>query len=341
MLAAGAALPLDSAPAFRVPPEDHPHEATLMMWPTAAQVYGDAAFLRHTQNTIIRIANTLAAFEDVILLAASDWHVRLRARLSGRVTLWDIPTEDLWARDAGPLITSDGSRRAVSHIAFNGWGRRQVHSLDGKVAVLVAERLGFALRPTGLTGEAGGVEQDGAGLLLAHESSWVNANRNPGLTRDQVGARLLQAYGASRIIWSRGVYGMDITDYHIDSLARFTRPGHLLINQPRQPDMADPFHRAASDTEAACRRAGLAVEVIFEPDRRRVASEDFVASYMNYYTCNGAVIAAAFGDADTDKAAADALARHFPGRQVVTLNVDALGELGGGIHCATQQVPLA
>lgn len=312
-----------------------------MMWPASRRVYDDPGFLRHTQATIIRIANTIADFEDVILLAAADWHDRLRPRLSGRVVLWDIPTEDLWARDAGPIITSDGQRRAVSHIAFNGWGNRQVHRHDGKVAERVAERLGLALLPTGLIGEAGGVEQDGAGLLLAHESSWVNPNRNPGLSRTEVGSRLMQAYGADRILWSRGVYGQDITDYHIDSLARFTKPGHVLINQPRVPDMRDPFHRAAAETEAACRQAGLAVDRIHEPDRRRVKSPDFVASYMNYYVCNGAVIAASFGDAATDKAAMQALARHYPGRQVVALNVDTLGELGGGIHCATQQIPAA
>ena len=34
-----------------------------------------------------------------------------------------------------------------------------------------------------------------------------------------------------------------------------------------------------------------------------------------------------------------ALARHYPGREIVTLNVDPLGEMGGGIHCATQQMP--
>ena len=26
-------------------------------------------------------------------------------------------------------------------------------------------------------------------------------------------------------------------------------------------------------------------------------------------------------------------------REIITLNVDPLGELGGGIHCATQQMP--
>jgi agmatine deiminase len=84
---------------------------------------------------------------------------------------------------------------------------------------------------------------------------------------------------------------------------------------------------------------GLDVEVIFEPTKRRVRSIDFVASYANYYVCNGGVIAAEFGDPETDRAAVDALARHYPGREIVTLNVDPLGEMGGGIHCATQQMP--
>lgn len=330
-----------AAPKFRVLPEEHRHEATFMMWPVSRRVHPDREFLDHLQDTIARIANAIVEFEDVILLADAKHHGRIRKMVSGDVTLWDIPTEDLWARDAGPIVVSDGRQRAVSHIKFNGWGGKQVHRQDGKVAAEVASRLGFQLRPTGLKGEAGGVEQDGHGLLLAHESSWVNKNRNPGLDRDEVGALLLSAYGAERIVWSKGVYGQDITDYHIDSLARFTAPGRVLINLPSQADRSDPFHNAALATTRACEVADLRVETIFEPDFRRVKSFDFVASYMNYYVCNGAVIAAEFGDRTADRAAVKALKRHYPGREIVTLNVDALGEVGGGIHCATQQLPQA
>ena len=72
---------------------------------------------------------------------------------------------------------------------------------------------------------------------------------------------------------------------------------------------------------------------------KQVRDPEFVASYANYYACNGAIIAAQFGDAQTDKIAKEALRRHYPDREVLMLNVDALGELGGGIHCATQQLP--
>jgi agmatine deiminase len=244
--------------------------------------------------------------------------------------------------DARPLFVVDGQGGiAVRHIRFNGWGQKQRHARDGRIAEQVAERLGLPLLPSGLTGEAGGVEQDGHGLLMAHESSWVIDNRNPGLSRATIEARLLDAYGAERMIWSPGVRGEDITDYHIDSLARFTGPGRVLINLPDDPDPQDAFHTAALDTHDALIAAGLSVEVIPEPVERRVKSVDFVASYANYYACNGAVIAAQFGDEEADSLAVDALTRHYPGRAVVTLDVDPLGELGGGIHCATQQMPTA
>jgi len=329
---------------FSVPPEEARHERTFMQWPVNRQVHPDPVFLDMLQQTIADVANAISEFEPVTLLAASDDHADVRARVADRVELWDIATEDLWCRDSGPIFvtndkTTSGTGLAVSQIQFNGWGGKQVHERDGKIARQVADRLGLPLLSTGLVGEAGGVEQDGHGILMAHESSWVNDNRNPGLTRAEIETGLLRAYGADRMIWAPGVWGEDITDYHIDSLARFTGPGRVIINLPDEFDDRDPFHVAAVQTHDILRAAGLDIEVIPEPNQRRVDSIDFVASYANYYVCNGAVIAAQFGDAETDEIAVDALARHYPEREIITLNVDPLGEVGGGIHCATQQMP--
>lgn len=325
---------------YYVPAEEARHQRTFMQWPVSPEVYPDPVFLEMTQQVIAAIASTIAEFEPVTVLAAAADHAAIRRQVSGAVSLWDIPTDDLWCRDSGPLFAVDGrGGLAVVGIQFNGWGGKQVIDNDSLVAARVAERLGLKVIPTGLRGEAGGVEQDGHGLLLAHESSWVNSNRNPGMTRDEVERRLLAAYGGDRMIWSEGVRGGDITDYHIDSLARLTGPGRALVNLPQDPDRDDPFHVAALDTYDALVAAGLDVWVIPEPVTRRVAAPDFVASYANYYVCNGGVIAARFGDPETDAIARDALSRAYPGREIVTLDVDPLGEIGGGIHCATQQMP--
>ena len=337
---AAIGTPAMATDSWHVPPEEARHQRTFMMWPVSRRVHPDRYFLDLLQDTILAVANAIADFEPVTLLADATHHAALRPYLTENVTLWDIPTEDLWARDAGPLFAKNAAGDlAISHIQFNGWGKKQVHKHDGKVAAAIANRLGLPLIDSGLRGEAGGVEHDGHGLLMAHESSWVINNRNPGLGRDEVGRRLVKAYDATRILWSPGLKGEDITDYHIDSLAQFTGPGRVLINLPDAPDMSDPFHLAALDTHDMLQAAGVQVEVIPDPTRTRVRSPDFVASYANYYACNGAIIAAQFGDPETDALAVDALRRHYPGREIVTLNVDPLGEVGGGIHCATQQMP--
>ena len=65
---------------------------------------------------------------------------------------------------------------------------------------------------------------------------------------------------------------------------------------------------------------------------------DFVASYVNHYICNGAIVLAEFGDKDSDQRAAAYMHAAYPNREVIQINSDALDELGGSIHCATQQL---
>jgi agmatine deiminase len=67
--------------------------------------------------------------------------------------------------------------------------------------------------------------------------------------------------------------------------------------------------------------------------------KDLAAGYVNYYVCNGAVIAPEFGDAKADLAAKATLERLFPRREIVQIAIDALAAGGGGIHCVTQQEP--
>ncbi len=334
-----------SAAGFYYPDETMPHARTFMQWPVNRMVHRSAAFLSELQHTIAEIANAIAAFEPVVMLMNKSHKSKARRLLSAAVEIWDIATDDLWCRDSGPSFVLDGKGGlAVTQFNFNGWGNKQVHRHDGAVAARVAERLGLRVFNNGLVGEAGGVEADGAGTLIAHESSWVNANRNGGSKAD-VERLLLETMGAKKVIWAPGIKGADITDYHIDALARFIAPGQVLIQMGEKTDPADPWSRAAHETyrilEAGSDASGKRLEltVLPEPVEPRVKATDFVSSYVNYYVCNGAVIVAEFGDKAADERAADVLAKLYPDRKIVALNVDAVGEAGGGIHCATHEQP--
>lgn len=330
---------------YIVPAEERPHARTFMQWPNNRKVYRDTYFLDLTQQTIADIANAIADFEPVVLLADKAHHDHIRKRVSSAVELWNIPTEDLWCRDSGPLFAVHPHKGlAISNMNFNGWGQKQVHTFDGQIAQKIAQDMDVPIFDSGLQGEPGGVEQDGHGTLMAHESSWVIANRNR-LTKPEIEARLLAAYGADKMIWSKGLKDQDITDYHIDGLARFAGENRVLIQLSEDPDPDDPFVKAAFETYDVLKQArganGQPFEItrIADPISPRIKSPDFAGAYVNYYVCNGAVIAAQFGDVKTDEMAVEALRTLYPSREIITLNADVLGELGGGIHCATQQQP--
>lgn len=330
---------------WRMPEEAGRHTRTFMQWPVNKSVYPDSDFLTALQATIADLANTIAEFEPVVMLMDRGYVSAARQYLSASVEIWNVATDDLWCRDSGPVFVTNGrGRLAVSHLNFNAWGGKQDHQRDAQVARIVAERLEIPVLDNGVVGEAGGVEFDGEHTLIAHESSWVNPNRNV-QSRLEIERLMADAFGAEKVVWAPGVRGADITDYHIDALARFIAPGRILIQLPDRPDPADPWARAALKTFDILKKATDArghrfeLTVIPDPLETRVSSEDFVASYVNYYVCNGAVIVAEFGDRDADGAANRILADLYPDREIVALNVDTIGEVGGGIHCATQQQP--
>ncbi len=316
-----------------------------MQWPVNTAIHSDATFLETLQKTISQIANRISDFEPVVMMMAKDHEHAAHKLLGQKVEIWDIATDDLWARDSGPSFVIDGKGGiALTQFNFNGWGNKQAHGNDGKIAAKVAERLGLKVFDAGLVGEAGGVESDGKGMLIAHESSWINPNRNMG-SKAEVEKMLLETMGAQQIVWAPGVKGADITDYHIDALARFAQPGVVLIQLPEELNEEDPWSKSANemyDILSGVRFGngeGLELIIIPEPKDIRVTSKDFVNSYVNYYVCNGAVIAAEFGDAETDAEVKATLSALYQGREIVMMNVDAVGEVGGGIHCATHEQP--
>ena len=334
--------------AWRMPSEEDPHDRTWMCWPSNLDVWGRD--LADVQDAIVRIALAIAEFEPVSILARDEDIVSLENLVGSDVEVLSAPVDDLWARDTLPnfvLATGDGDRPglAAAHARFNGWGGKQVHSGDAQLASVVASHLGIELFDSGLVGEGGGIEVDGLGTVLASESCWVNDNRNPGMDRARVEAAILEMVGADRMLWIPGLAGHDITDGHIDTLGRFVGSTTILVDRPAVDDPSDPWVAVATETQEVLAAATMAngqaysIEEISQPLGIRGGGDDFLSTYMNFYVCNGAVIAPEFGDADADDAAGERLSQLFPGREIVMLDIDALAAGGGGIHCATQQQP--
>ncbi|MFI1379694.1 agmatine/peptidylarginine deiminase [Embleya sp. NPDC020886] len=334
-----------AAAALRIPADDVAHVRTWMAWPTNSSIWGRQ--LGGVQNDIALIARTIARFEPVIMCAPDAAGASAaRAKCGSTVTvISSIPVDDLWARDTAPVFRTDGQggRDAVG-LGFNGWGNKQTHAKDARVAANIAAYDRLAFTRAGFTGEGGAIETDGDGTVMATESSLVNNNRNPGMTKAQVEQAVLAAYGASKMIWVPGIKGQDITDDHIDATSRFIGPGVVMVQVPpasRTDIWAKDARRQLAILSAATDARGRRLQVvrIDGPDTIRSSNPDFVDSYVNFHVCNGGVVMSQFGDRTKDEAARRVVAAAYPGRQVVQLDTDRIGGGGGGIHCTTMQEP--
>ncbi|MFD4661277.1 agmatine/peptidylarginine deiminase [Kitasatospora sp. NPDC058444] len=336
------------AAGFRVPLDTVRHTRTWMAWPDSTTIWRNK--LGGVQSNIALIAKTIAKYEPVTLCANPASVAKARSMCGSTVTvIGDIPVDDCWMRDTGPVFRTDGAGGLDTiGLNFNGWGNHQnPHGNDALVAQRVAAYLGLPFTAAGLVAEGGAIETDAAGTLMATRSSVLNANRNPGMSQAAVESAMCAAYGATKVIWFDGVAGQDITDDHVDATSRFLGAGAAAVQMPLASD-TDAWSNDARQqyriltTSSSAQGTPFAVSRIQGPDYNLIRSTDpnFVGSYANYYLCNDAVIAAQFGDTKADSAARAALARLFPGRTVEQLNIDSLGAGGGGIHCVTQQQPV-
>ncbi|QDL56922.1 agmatine deiminase family protein [Rhodoferax aquaticus] len=332
--------------AWRMPDEGEPHARTWMAFGAQLDIWG-AELLPVVQQDLANIAMAIARFEPVSMLVRPSDMAKATSLLKGsRVELVEQMVDDFWMRDSGPVfVTNAQGKKAAVDFNFNGWGKKQKHTHDAKVAAFVAGRAGAQRMRTSLVLEGGGIEVDGHGTAIITESCVLNANRNPGVSKAACEAELKRLLGLEKILWLPGIKGKDITDGHTDFYARFASPGVVLAGYDPDPDSYDHAvttrHLAMLREMTDARGKPLEVVVMEAPTtvREHYAGKDFAAGYINFYVCNGAVIAPQFGDRAADANARDTLKDLFPTREVVQLNVDGVAAGGGGIHCTTQQEP--
>lgn len=323
-----------------MPAEWAPHERTLMAWPCRRELWRDA--LADAKREYAAVANAIAAFEPVTMVCASPADAaEARAALSARVEILELPIDDSWLRDSGPIFLTDPadpSRRVGVHFRFNAWGGRfPPWERDAAVGGLLVEHVGAELVRASFVLEGGAIACDGEGTLVTTEQCLLNPNRNPDLSREEIERGLAQTLGAERVVWlGNGLVEDRDTDGHVDMIACFTAPGRLLL-QSAPP--GDPDHARMLENRSRAEAAGLVVTEMPLLPRVEVQGEPVAVTYMNLYICNGAVIVPQAGVRE-DAEALDRIAAAFPGREPVGVPARTLAFGGGGPHCITQQVPV-
>lgn len=360
---------LESTPradGFHMPGEFEPHAGCWMLWPERTDNWREGA--RPAQATFAAVAAAIARFEPVTMGVSARQFPNARRRLPSGVRVVELSCNDAWMRDTGPtfVVHESGIVRGVDW-KFNAWGGLNgglyfPWDQDSLVArkVLDIERLDRY--EADLILEGGSIHVDGQGTLLTTEECLLNPNRNPGLSRDAIEARLKDYLNVDVVIWLPRGIPHDETSGHVDNLCCFLRPGVLVLAWTDDP--ADPLYEISREalevlmTARDARGQHLEVHKLHQPEPMRIRADEaegvdpvegtlprragdrLAASYVNFYLANGGLILPTFGDRRDGEAIA-ALQALCPDRRVVPIPAREILLGGGGIHCITLQQPLA
>ena len=347
---------------YIMPAEWEPHEGTWLQWPQN-KIY--SRYELKLEGIWLNMVDALNDHENVHLVVADDRqrdHVAAQCQYHGiglhNVDFYLIPTDDIWARDNGPIfVINDKGGMAVTDWGFNGWGDRFDYKLDNQVPAKIAELMDLPIFKAPLVLEAGAVEVNGKGTFLATRSSIIDPYRNPGQSQADIEEVLSQYLGLNHFIWLTGagrgecdLWG-DETDCHIDIVARFTDEATLLVNWTE--DTSDPrsdmcalsyaeLQRSTTESGKSLNLVPLPLPQVHQTTTmtkwRKNTFTD--AAYSNYLVANNVVLVPVYGHKNDDRSL-KIIGEHFPDREIISIEVVGLIEHGGAIGCVTQPQPAA
>ncbi|WP_328753432.1 agmatine deiminase family protein [Geomesophilobacter sediminis] len=332
----------------RLPAEWEPQDGVLVAWPHENSDW--QPYLDQVEPVFVDIVHQISRFETAIIAAPDPDRVREMLAAKGNVPetvrIYEIDTNDTWARDFGPITVVDGQAPTLLNFGFNGWGLKFASDLDNRINRRLQGLSAFRvpLQTVGLILEGGSIESDGAGTILTTEECLLNENRNPHLTREELEAELHALFGSDRFLWlSNGYLAGDDTDSHVDTLARLCPED--TIAYVTCDDREDEHYHAlkAMELEIAAFRtaAGKPYRMVGLPWPAPRLDEDgnrLPATYANFLIVNGAVLVPTYQDAN-DAAALEAVGTAFPGREIVGVDCLPLILQHGSLHCVTMQLP--
>lgn len=335
-----------------MPAEWEPHCGTWLSWPHKEASWPGK--FGPVPAVFARMVRHLADHEEVhINVAGAGMEHDIRRLLgdagadSRNVFFHYHPTNDAWCRDHGPIFLQRRHQgrveEAIVDWGYNAWGGKYPpYDLDDAIPTRIGEELGIPVYHPDMILEGGSIDVNGRGTLITTEACLLNPNRNPGLSREEIEARLRAYLGVSTILWLGDGIAGDDTDGHVDDLTRFVNPTTVVTVV--EDDPADENYAALQENLERLRgmrdQDGRPLEVETLPMPRALHHEGqrLPASYANFYIANRIVLLPTY-DPPRDEQATATLARLFPGRDVVGIDCTDLVWGLGAFHCVTQQWP--
>lgn len=333
----------------RLTAEWEAQDGVLLAWPHQGTDWAD--MLGEAQAVFVEIIRQITRFEKVLLTApladeAREMLVRAGVDMS-KVSIHELPNNDTWARDFGPITVMFNDRPVLLDFGFNGWGLKFAADQDNQITKRLAFQGAFipSVKTVGLVLEGGSIETDGLGTILTTSACLLSPNRNPQLDKSEVEQAFASLLGATRVLWlNHGWLAGDDTDSHIDTLVRICPDNVILYvacDDPRDEHYAE-LKLMEEELRTFKAPDGSPYRLIALPwpkARFDKMAHRLPATYANYLVINRAVLVPTYRDPEKDAQALACIAEAFPGREVIGIDCLPLIQQHGSLHCVTMQLP--
>lgn len=334
----------------RMPAEWENPESILVTFPSAQTDW--AYCLDEAREQFGRLITALldAGEKLTVICAPEESHPALEAvAAKGGTIVRDIPFNDTWTRDYGPITVEEDGKKLELDFGFNGWGLKFAADRDNLVNLRMTEkeydRRERYVNERDFTLEGGSIESDGRGTIMTTSSCLCSPNRNGGKSKEELEPILKNKLGAERILWvDHGSLAGDDTDSHIDTLARLAPDDTILYVAP-PVDTKDEHYAEMKKMEEQLKSFrtadGQPFRLIPLPFAKAVYDEEgnrLPATYANYLVTATNLFVPVYGDLQLDSEAMRQIQIAFPDHRIFPVDCSTLIKQHGSLHCSTMQL---
>jgi agmatine deiminase len=329
---------------YRMPAEWESHTATWTAWPFKEDMWFHK--LHMVRQEFAQLVKTISQFEPVHLLVRDEEALdSARALLgnSSEIIFHEIPINDIWFRDSGPIFVKKKNDIQFVKWDFNAWGKKFQWDLDNEAAYSVGRFLKMNFFKTNIVMEGGSLDVNGKGIALTTKQCLLSKMRNPNLSKSEIDKALKNYLGIEKCLWLENGLEGDHTDGHIDTIVRFVNENTIVCSRTENRDdvnfktMEHNYELLKSFENLQGEKFQI-VPLVLPKNRMEIDGQRLPCTYANFYIGNGFVIVPQYNDPH-DKMALSILSGLFPEHKVIGSPSQHIIIGGGSFHCVTQQQP--